>query len=170
MANLKKGDRVKVDFTNNPETIHAGIRFTGYGVVDRVEDGRVFGRLDDGQPLMCFVSDVEVFTERDQEVGDDSHIENHVSPLCKVEAIGMSDFEKYWEENASKDSWVNKAVAWNIWKEKQSKIDELQKRVDAALKLIPSLKSENDLWGCEQVERQIELLEQALKGDPDESN
>ena len=44
------------------------------------------------------------------------------------------------------------------------KFDELQKRVDAALKLIPSLKSENDLWGCEQVERQIELLEQALKG------
>jgi len=102
------------------------------------------------------------------DMGDDSHIENHVSPLCKVEAIGMSDFEKYWEENASKDSWVNKAVAWNIWKEKQSKIDELQKRLDAALKLIPSLKSENDLWGCEQVERQIELLEQALKGGGDE--
>lgn len=42
--------------------------------------------------------------------------------------------------------------------------DDLQKRLDAALKLIPSLKSENDLWGCDQVERQIELLEQALKG------
>lgn len=41
---------------------------------------------------------------------------------------------------------------------------ELQKRVDAALKLIPSLKAENDLWGCDQVDRQIELLEQALKG------
>ena len=40
----------------------------------------------------------------------------------------MSDFEKYWEENASKESWANKAVAWNIWKEKQSKIDELHRR------------------------------------------
>ena len=50
------------------------------------------------------------------------------------------------------------------WNAQQSKIDELQKRIDSALKLIPSLKSENDLWGCEQVERQIELLEQALKG------
>ncbi|WP_436872680.1 hypothetical protein [Acinetobacter haemolyticus] len=46
----------------------------------------------------------------------------------------------------------------------QSKVDELQKRVDAALFLIPSIKAENDLWGCDQVERQIELLEQALKG------
>lgn len=58
MANLKKGDRVKVDFINNPETIHAGLRFTGYGVLDRVEDGRVFGRLDDGQTFMCLEGDV----------------------------------------------------------------------------------------------------------------
>lgn len=55
---IKKGDRVKVDFINNPETIHAGIRFTGYGVVDRFEDNRVFGRLEDGTPFMCFASDV----------------------------------------------------------------------------------------------------------------
>jgi hypothetical protein len=66
MANLKKGDRVKVDFINNPETIHVGIRFTGYGVLDRVEGGRVFGRLDDGQTFMCFTNDVEVL-ERDGE-------------------------------------------------------------------------------------------------------
>ncbi|WP_171065735.1 hypothetical protein [Acinetobacter beijerinckii] len=49
---------MKVDFTNNPETIHSSIRFSGYGVVDRFEDGRVFGRLDDGRPFMCFESDV----------------------------------------------------------------------------------------------------------------
>ena len=50
-----------------------------------------------------------------------------------------------------------------------SKNAELKKRLDAPLKLIPSLKSENDLWGCEQVELQIELLEQALKGGCDEA-
>lgn len=47
----------------------------------------------------------------------------------------------------------------------QLKCGELQKRVDAAIYLLPSIKAENDLWGCDQVERQIELLEQALKGD-----
>lgn len=47
---------------------------------------------------------------------------------------------------------------------------ELQKRVDAAIYLLPSIKAENDLWGCDQVERQIELLEQALKGGFDASN
>lgn len=45
------------------------------------------------------------------------------------------------------------------------KSDELQKRIDAALKLTKSIKAENDLWGCDQVERQIELLEQALNGE-----
>lgn len=57
---IKKGDRVKVDFINNPETIHAGLRFSGYGVVDRVEDGRVFGRLDDGRTFMCPENYVEL--------------------------------------------------------------------------------------------------------------
>lgn len=70
---IKKGDRVKVDFISESATIYSGKRFTGYGVVDLFEDNRVFGRLEDGQTFMCFVSDVEVLTERDQEVGDDSH-------------------------------------------------------------------------------------------------
>lgn len=46
--------------------------------------------------------------------------------------------------------------------------NELQKRLDAAIYLLPSIKAENDLWGCDQVEHQIELLEQALKGGSDE--
>lgn len=45
---------------------------------------------------------------------------------------------------------------------------ELQKRVDRIAYLLPGLKAENDLWGCDQVEVQIELLEQALKGESNE--
>ena len=59
-SELKKGDRVKVDFIGESATIYSGKRFTGYGVLDRVEDGRVFGRLDDGTPFMCLCADVEV--------------------------------------------------------------------------------------------------------------
>ena len=61
MSHIKKGDRVKVDFISESATIYSGKRFTGYGVVDRFEDGYVFGRLDDGQTFMCFASDVELF-------------------------------------------------------------------------------------------------------------
>ena len=57
---MKAGDRVKVDFVGESATIYSGKRFTGYGVLDRVEDGRVFGRLDDGTPFSCFTGDVEV--------------------------------------------------------------------------------------------------------------
>ena len=57
---MKAGDRVKVDFISESRTIYSGKRFTGCGVLDRVEDGRVFGRLDDGTPFMCLCADVEV--------------------------------------------------------------------------------------------------------------
>ena len=57
---MKSSDRVKVDFISESRTIYSGKRFTGYGVLDRVEDGRVYGRLDDGTPFSCFTGDVEV--------------------------------------------------------------------------------------------------------------
>ena len=57
---MKASDHVKVDFVSESATIYSGKRFTGYGVLDRVEDGRVFGRLDDGTPFSCFTADVEV--------------------------------------------------------------------------------------------------------------
>ena len=79
----------------------------------------------------------------------------------------MSDFEKYWEENASKESWTNKAVAWNIWKEKQAIIDEhteVIKIQDADLrkyeKQIESLKAQlNNMEAC-YVEKKKELEDQ----------
>lgn len=57
---ISVGSRVTVDFVSESRTIHSGKRFTGSGVVDRLEDGRVFGRLDDGRPFMCFPCDVNL--------------------------------------------------------------------------------------------------------------
>lgn len=54
---------------------------------------------------------------------------------------------------------------WVVWQHQQTKVEELQKRADESLKLIKSIRSENNLWGNYQIERQIELLEQALKGE-----
>ena len=102
---MKVGDRVKIDFIGESATIYSGKRFTGYGVLDRVEDGRVFGRLDDGTPFMCLCTDVEV--------------------------VGMSDFEKYWNEHG--DVYAMD-VAENAWDYQQSKIDELTKQRDSFIK------------------------------------
>ncbi|MGC3819353.1 hypothetical protein [Acinetobacter sp. G11] len=38
---MNKGDRIKVDFVSESCTEFSGNHFTGEGVVDRVEDGRV---------------------------------------------------------------------------------------------------------------------------------
>lgn len=62
---MNKNDRVKVDFTSESSTEFSGNRFTGEGVVDRVEDGRVFGRLDNGTPFMCDESDAVVIDLKD---------------------------------------------------------------------------------------------------------
>ena len=98
-----------------------------------------------------------------------------------------SEFEKWlgdvwlsdakWDEskNTYSDSRIH--CMWSAWQHQQTKIDELQKRVDAALKLIESWnKTEFDKtthWtegyeqGCYHCAAQ---LEQALKGGSDASN
>ena len=91
----------------------------------------------------------------------------------------MSDFEKYWEEIASKESWANKAVAWSIWKEKQAIIDEhteVIKLQDADLqkyeKQIESLKARlsnmeacyiEKKKGCEEWQKTNISLEAGLR-------
>ena len=144
---------MKVDFIGESATIYSGKRFTGYGVLDRVEDGRVFGRLDDGTPFMCLCADVEV--------------------------VGMSDFEKWFKslnENGRVTYFLGQEgrISEEAWNHQQSKIDELQKQVDAAKQLI------EDLNKCYQQDHQNKFeywrgfadsagilrkrLEQALKG------
>ncbi|ENW97365.1 hypothetical protein [Acinetobacter dispersus] len=59
-AELRKGVQVKVDFSHVPDKGMRRIKFKGTGIVDRCEDGRVFGRLEGGRPFCCFVTDVEI--------------------------------------------------------------------------------------------------------------
>lgn len=55
---ITKGCLVEVDFVSESETIYSGKHFKGQGEVDKFEGGRVFGRLHDGTPFMCFPCDV----------------------------------------------------------------------------------------------------------------
>ncbi|ENW95942.1 hypothetical protein [Acinetobacter sp. NIPH 298] len=61
---LTVGSNVNVDFISESSTEHSGQRFIGLGVIDRIEDGRLFGRLMDGRPFLCFPSDVTVLGEK----------------------------------------------------------------------------------------------------------
>ena len=101
-------------------------------------------------------------------------------------------FERYWEENASKDTWANKSVAFNIWQSQQAKpdlqavnlnganeralsilnhknvmvdkmqaeIDELQERIDEALK-----SADINFWNSSTVKDMVDIL----KGNKDEN-
>lgn len=57
---IDKGDKVKVDFISESATEFSGKRFQGVGIVDRVEDSYVFGRLECGSPFLCPIADVEL--------------------------------------------------------------------------------------------------------------
>ncbi|MGG2098113.1 hypothetical protein ABFY41_11135 [Acinetobacter haemolyticus] len=60
---METGDRVHVDFKHQLEKNLPEIHFHGDGILDRVEDGRVFGRLEDGRPFTCMIDDVVVVGE-----------------------------------------------------------------------------------------------------------
>lgn len=69
-AELKRGTRVTVNFTHVPDKGQNNIHFVGNGTVDLFEDNRVFGRLDDGRPFCCLVSDIEILVSEKLEKED----------------------------------------------------------------------------------------------------
>lgn len=60
---FKPGARVQVDFTHQLEKNSPVIHFHGEGALDRVEDGRVYGRLFDGRTFTCMFGDVVMIGE-----------------------------------------------------------------------------------------------------------
>lgn len=60
---FKVGNRVHVDFLSANRTEFSGQKIKGDGVIDRVEDGYIFGRLDCGQTFMCPETDAVVIND-----------------------------------------------------------------------------------------------------------
>lgn len=58
------GSYVYVDFTHQLEKDSPKIHFQGKGVLDRVEDGRVYGRLDDGRTFTCLIDDIALAAKK----------------------------------------------------------------------------------------------------------
>lgn len=50
---FKKGTRVYVDFISDSRTEFSGKHIKGDAIVDRHEDGYVYGQLEQGTPFMC---------------------------------------------------------------------------------------------------------------------
>ena len=76
---LQPSTRVHVDFTHQLEKNSPEIHFHGKGVLDRVEDGRVYGRLDDGRTFTCMVGDVVSVVSK----YDWSKVENRINWIAK---------------------------------------------------------------------------------------
>ena len=57
---MNTGDHVSVSFISESRTEFSGFNFSGTGIIDLIEDGRIYGHLYSGQPFMCDPSDVSV--------------------------------------------------------------------------------------------------------------
>lgn len=105
---IQKCSKVQVNFISESRTEFSGTIFKGIGIVDLIEDGRVFGKLLNGTPFMCGISDVS------------PHVEN-LSPdeasfqECYLTAGGKQiELEK--EDGAYTHS--KSQMAWEIWQVK----------------------------------------------------
>lgn len=58
------GSYVYVNFTHQIEKDSPKIHFHGNGILDRVEDGRVYGRLDDGRTFTCLFDDIALTAKK----------------------------------------------------------------------------------------------------------
>lgn len=85
----------------------------------------------------------------------------------------FKDAYDHWIDDACSHRYnASKSLALQVWQYQQSKVDGLQKRVDASLIAFEKLKEEiNELHGqCDlhlikYLEEKSQVLEQALKGD-----
>lgn len=111
---IQKSSKVQVNFISESRTEFSGKVFKGIGIVDLIEDGRVFGKLLNGTPFMCSISDVSPYVE-------------NLSPNeasfqeCYLTAGGKQiELEK--EEGAYTHS--KSQMAWEIWQAKANAVPE----------------------------------------------
>ena len=62
---MKVGNRVHVDFISESRTEFSNNHFIGDGVIDRIEDGYVFGRTDDKRTFACPVACAKLIAHKD---------------------------------------------------------------------------------------------------------
>lgn len=105
---IQKGLKVEVNFISESRTEFSGTVFKGIGVVDLIEDDRVFGKLLNGTPFMCSISDVSPYVENLSP--DEASFQE-----CYLTAGGKQiELEK--EDGAYTHS--KSQMAWDIWQAK----------------------------------------------------
>lgn len=86
---------------------------------------------------------------------------------------GMDEFKEWFKSHPDSSEWdeypqVAKDAFEAGQQSRQTEVDEKDKRIESISLLVISLRNEFDLHGGGiQMERQIELLEEALRGNRD---
>ena len=151
---IKVGDQVKVDFISESRTEFSGNRFTGEGFIDRVEDGRVFGRLNDGTPFMCSMDDVQVIAN----VGDIHDVfQKWFKEQDFYQNLRYQEGNRLFLRDGDMYRYLPVHMTFVAWSEKQ-------KRVDNALQMLSDW---DDQTYRDDAEQLIGELGDVLRGERD---
>lgn len=170
---IEKGNRVKVEFTSESATQFSGDEIKGFGVVDRCEDGYVFGRLECGKPFMCSENDCELvidsslnfehwflnqdfytnmrFIHGDNLFSKDGDV-YRVLPVQMAYVVFSEKHAEYAEAKQVGIALNTETINQRRYiGSQQSKIEQLEQRIDDALGFL--------------VDGYVEHAEQALRGE-----
>ena len=114
---FKKGTRVHIDFISDSRTQFSGKHIKGDAIVDRHEDGYVYGQLEQGTPFMCpenFVqlTSLELIKQIREEFETWLKQQNQYSVLINQYGVDVFTYD-------SIDGYQKLAVAlaFELWKE-----------------------------------------------------
>ena len=168
---MKKNDRVKVDFVSESRTEFSGNHFTGEGVVDRVEDGRVFGRLDDGTPFMCAISDVVIVQQQVIEGVSLHEFERIYEPKEHFKHLKFypnHNFYDYTEDSPrGAEACHSVNASYQMYINRQAIIDELKKKIEDQIDILKAASKSHAYNYREQniMLSQADDLEKILRGE-----
>ena len=57
------GDHVAVDFYSESRTEFSNFHFTGIGIIELLDDDRIYGRLYSGKPFTCNITDAKTILD-----------------------------------------------------------------------------------------------------------
>lgn len=120
MNELKKGASVSVEFISESATQFSGKVFAGKGKIDRIEDGYVFGRLNDGTPFMCGEQDVKVINELKL-----MSFEETVKQLPEYKTLIFSYGDRLFIKRDGEYEVLAVRLAHKFYMDQQATIDEL---------------------------------------------
>ena len=140
MSDLRVGSYVHVDFISESCTQFSGVNFKGNGAIDRIEDGYVFGRLDDGQPFCCMAEFVKPLQDQTKPNSQDGAFVAWLKTTPEYKTLIFIHGERLFLRRHNGFDVLAVQLAYKAWQQSKVNIESLQNENDILLSQKNSLR------------------------------